>query len=182
MTEQFVDFGSNLTGKFYLAKFGSTGAGTEIQGSISDFSQDGGERKREKINLLASNFAMVRKPSTLMQLKFTVYSNKNAVDFLELLNGTKSTTSGVDTITGESTEPSYYRLIYQCETFNASTGKTEARRWQWINVTGDATNIKIPSEDAIAFDLTLSTGLPNFTFKQTLDKDTHALPSITDYA
>lgn len=181
MAERFVDFGSNLNGKMYLAKLGSTGSGKRIEATITDWEKSGGEREREKLNLLSSNFAMVTKPSSLVELSMTIVSDKNLIDFYEMMHGTKTTTSGVDTVVGESEEPSPYRLIYETELLNATTNKTEVRRWTFLNVYPVGEELSIPSEDAIEISFTLSCAMPNFIFEQTLDKTTSPLPSIGDY-
>jgi len=178
---RYVDFGSNLTGKLYLAKKGSSGSGTEIQATIKSYDVSGGEKAMEQKNYIASNYAIIQKPASFLTLKSTVDSDKSAIDFYEILNGTKTTDSGVDTVTGGGTQ-SYFRLVYEVETENASTSKTEVRRWTWVNALGSAHGVKFPSEDAIEFDISLICGLTDFTFKQTLDKTLSPLPAIGNYS
>lgn len=177
---RFVDFGSNLTGKLYLAEKDVTvGSGAEIQVTIKDYGVSGGERSFEKKNYQGSNYSIVQKPSTLRELKMTVDSDKNAYYFLELLNG-HATGSAPGYITGEGVQY-YYRLIYEVETYNAFTGYTEVRRWTWVDAQASGTDISFPAEDAVNFSITLNCGLPNERFDFTANKTANPLPAIGNY-
>jgi hypothetical protein len=163
-----------------LAKKGSTGPGVEVQVTTNSMDISGGEREQETKDYIAGNYAIVTQPATPREVSLECDSDKNAVTLLEMLDGDAAVVSGVSTISGGG-EQKYYRFVYVVETYNADTTKIESRRWTLTNALCSATDITFPADDAVSFTITAKSGVADYKFEQTLDKDTHPLPTLGDY-